>query len=126
MTRVVQASWPVWLAVVKRVQHIRMTGQEACPTCQDWFVPETGVTMQMMLAGEFEPLIEYDKLGREAMLSIPTPDHYLPLLYVIATIQHGEVIRFPVEGMDGGSISMRAVQVGSAREGTDVQPAQNR
>jgi 4,5-DOPA dioxygenase extradiol len=36
----------------------------------------------------------------------------LPLLYVIATKQQGEIITFPVEGVDGGSISMLTVQVG--------------
>ena len=46
------------------------------------------------------------------MLSIPTPDHYLPLLYVIAARREGDAIRFPVEGMDGGSVSMLAVRVG--------------
>ena len=51
-------------------------------------------------------------LGRNAALSIPTPDHYLPLLYVIAARQAGEPVTFPVEGVDGGSISMLAVQVG--------------
>jgi len=66
----------------------------------------------MMLAGEYKPLINYEALGRDAMLSIPTPDHYLPLLYVIATRQPGELVTFPVEGVDGGSISMLAVQVG--------------
>jgi hypothetical protein len=34
------------------------------------------------------------------MLSIPTPDHYLPLLYVIATQQQHENITFPVEDVD--------------------------
>jgi len=58
----------------------------------------------MMLAGEYSPLIHYEKLGREATLSIPTPDHYLPLLYVLATRQESELITFPVEGVDGGSI----------------------
>jgi len=66
-----------------------------------------------MLAGEYEPLIEYEKLGREAMLSVPTPDHYLPLLYVIATRQQDETLAFPIEGVDGGSISMLSVRVGS-------------
>ena len=50
--------------------------------------------------------------GREAMLSIPTPEHYLPLLYVIALRREGEPVSFPVEGVDGGSVSMLAVQVG--------------
>ncbi len=46
------------------------------------------------------------------LLLIPTPDHYLPMLYVIATKQQGEIITFPIEGVDGGSISMLTVQVG--------------
>jgi 4,5-DOPA dioxygenase extradiol len=65
-----------------------------------------------MLAGEYKPLIDYEKLGREALLSIPTPDHFLPLLYVIATRQQGELITFPVEGVDGGSISVLSLRVG--------------
>ncbi len=63
-----------------------------------------------MLAGEFKPLIDYEELGRDALLSIPTPDHYPPLLYVLGTKQQAEAISFPVEGVDGGSISMLAVQ----------------
>jgi len=66
----------------------------------------------MLMSGEVKPLIEYQKMGRDAMLSIPTPEHYLPLLYVAATQQQGEVVTFPVEGIDGGSISMLAVKIG--------------
>jgi 4,5-DOPA dioxygenase extradiol len=66
----------------------------------------------MMVAGEYQPLIDYEGLGREAVLSIPTPDHYLPLLYVLATRQDRESITFPVDGVDGGSISMLAAEVG--------------
>jgi 4,5-DOPA dioxygenase extradiol len=79
-----------------------------------WAVQFETEAKAMMLAGEYKPLIEYERLGREAMLSIPTPDHYLPMLYVIATRQQGEVITFPVEGVDGGSISMLTVQVGGS------------
>src|SRR5947207_4664740 len=70
----------------------------------DWAVRFESAAKQMMLAGEHEPLIDYGALGRDAALSIPTPDHYLPLLYVLAARQEGEIIRFPVEGVDGGSI----------------------
>ena len=58
------------------------------------------------------PLVNYDTSGRDAALSIPTPDHYLPLLYVLAAGQVREAVRFPVEGVDGGSISMLSVQIG--------------
>jgi 4,5-DOPA dioxygenase extradiol len=84
------------------------------PDPYDWAVQFETEAKAMMLAGEYKPLIEYERLGREAMLSIPTPDHYLPMLYVIATRQQGEVITFPVEGVDGGSISMLTVQVGGS------------
>jgi 4,5-DOPA dioxygenase extradiol len=67
----------------------------------------------LLLAEEQNPLIDYEhKLGGEAMLAVPTPDHYLPLLYVIGTRMPSELVAFPVEGVDGGSISMLAVQVG--------------
>lgn len=78
----------------------------------DWAVRFETQVREMLLAGEHKPLIDYEKLGRDAMLSIPTPDHYLPLLYAVATRQNGEPIAFPVEGVDGGSISMLSVQVG--------------
>lgn len=78
----------------------------------DWAVRFEQQARAMILAGEHQPLVDYEKLGRDALLSIPTPDHYLPLLYVVATRQQGEQVNFPVEGVDGGSISMLSVQVG--------------
>jgi 4,5-DOPA dioxygenase extradiol len=81
----------------------------------DWAIRFETEAKQMILAGEHRPLIEYEKLGEDALLSVPTPEHYLPLLYVVATRQSGESITFPVEGVDGGSISMLAVEVGSVK-----------
>jgi hypothetical protein len=54
----------------------------------------------MMLAGDFKPLGAYEKLGAAAMLSLPTPDHYLPLLSVIATRRHGENITYSLPRND--------------------------
>lgn len=78
----------------------------------DWAIRFEARARETMAAGNFEPLINYESLGRDAMLSAPTPDHYLPLLYVLAQHQPGEVISFPVDGFDGGSISMLTVKVG--------------
>ena len=78
----------------------------------DWAVRFESAARDFMLAGDFEPLVNYEALGKDALLSIPTPDHYLPLLYVLGCRQQGDGIGFPVEGVDGGSISMLSVQVG--------------
>lgn len=78
----------------------------------DWAVEFELQAKQLMVALDVKPLIDYERLGPSARLSIPTPDHYVPLLYVIATRQHGDNITFPVEGIDGGSVSMLSVRVG--------------
>ena len=66
----------------------------------------------LLLAGDHQPLIDYESMGQDAVLSVPTPDHYLPFLYVIALQSKDEPVSFPVEGFDGGSISMLAVKIG--------------
>lgn len=66
----------------------------------------------LLQAGEDAPLVAYETLCDDALLSVPTPEHYLPLLYVLGARRDGESVAFPVEGMDGGSISMLAVRFG--------------
>ena len=78
----------------------------------DWAVRFEGHARELLLKGEDAPLIAYESLGRDAMLSIPTPEHYLPLLYVIGLRREGDPVSFPVEGVDGGSVSMLTVKVG--------------
>jgi 4,5-DOPA dioxygenase extradiol len=50
------------------------------PDPYDWAIRFETEAKQMMLAGEYKPLIDYEKLGREALLSIPTPDHLFAAL----------------------------------------------
>ncbi len=79
----------------------------------DWAVVFENRVRELLQSAEYKPLIDYErKLGREALLAAPTPDHYLPLLYVAGVRTASERVSFPVEGVDGGSISMLAVEVG--------------
>lgn len=78
----------------------------------DWAVRFENKGRELMLAREHEPLINSDSLGKDALLSVPTPDHYLPLLYILALQRDGEEVTFPVGGFDGGSISMTTVMIG--------------
>lgn len=67
---------------------------------------------QQLLAGDHHALIDYQAAGDDARWSVPTPEHYLPLLYVIAQQQPGEPVSFPVTGIDMGAIDMHTVKVG--------------
>jgi 4,5-DOPA dioxygenase extradiol len=78
----------------------------------DWAVRFDRYVRELLLAGEDGPLIDYQKLGKDGLLSAPTPDHFLPLLYITALRRGTEPISFPVEGFDGGSMSMLTVQIG--------------
>jgi len=78
----------------------------------DWAVRFENQAREFLSEGNDAPLIHYESLGRDAILAAPTPDHYLPLLYIIALRREGESVTFPVEGFDGGSISMLTVRLG--------------
>lgn len=77
-----------------------------------WAVRFEKRARELLVAHDDKPLIGYETLGRDAMLSVPTPEHYLPLLYVIGLRREGEPVTFPIEGVDGGSVSMLTIQLG--------------
>jgi 4,5-DOPA dioxygenase extradiol len=77
-----------------------------------WAVRFEESARSLLLSGDHGPLVAYESLGEDARLSAPTPDHYLPLLYVIAQRRDDDEVSFPVEGFDGGSISMLTVRIG--------------
>lgn len=62
-----------------------------------------------ILAKDDDALIDHHSLGHAARMSVPTPDHYWPLLYVLGARHADDEISFPVEGVAHGSISMRSV-----------------
>lgn len=78
----------------------------------DWAIRFETQARKFLLQGDDAPLVNYESLGRDALLSAPTPDHYLPLIYILGLRRPGESASFPVEGFDGGSISMLSVQIG--------------
>ncbi|HKO96385.1 MAG TPA: 4,5-DOPA dioxygenase extradiol [Pyrinomonadaceae bacterium] len=78
----------------------------------DWAVRFEKLARTMLIEGNDLPLVNYEELGPDALLAAPTPDHYLPLVYVMAQRRKGDVVTFPVEGFDGGSISMLSIRIG--------------
>ena len=78
----------------------------------DWAVRFEARARNLLEQRDFAPLVDYESLGRDALLSAPTPDHYLPLLYVLGASRSDDQITFPVAGFDGGSVSMLCVRFG--------------
>ncbi len=63
--------------------------------------------------GHHDGMLGYETLGADALLAVPTPEHYLPLLYVLALQREGEPVEFFNESVSS-SISMRSVLIGAA------------
>lgn len=61
---------------------------------------------------QHQSLIDYQGLGNAASLSVPTPEHYLPLLYTLALQGDREEIAFFNDKVVGGSISMTSLKIG--------------
>ena len=78
----------------------------------DWAERFEQTARDLLVNGDDGPLIAYENLGRDATLSVPTPDHYLPLLYVLGLRDEKDKVTFPVQGIDGGSVSMLTIQIG--------------
>src|SRR5699024_7229353 len=78
----------------------------------DWAARFEATVRDLIHQGDHARLVNYPELGRDAELAIPTPEHYLPLLYVMGASDKGDAVCFPTQGTDGGSISMLSVQLG--------------
>jgi 4,5-DOPA dioxygenase extradiol len=75
----------------------------------DWAQRFEARVREQLVGARHEPLIEYESMGEDALLSAPTPDHFLPLLYAMGASDADDQVSFPVEGIDGGSVSMLSV-----------------
>ena len=65
-----------------------------------------------LVSGNDKALIRYENMGPSSSLAVPTPDHYLPMIYAIALRQKDEPLAFTYEGFHHASISMRCFQIG--------------
>jgi 4,5-DOPA dioxygenase extradiol len=66
-----------------------------------------------LIAHEHASLLDMAALGEDGAMSIPTPEHYLPLLYVIALQRADDSLHFLVDGIELGSISMMSLTLGN-------------
>lgn len=96
--------------LVHNIQAYNWDNPHAAPF--GWALSFEDKVRSRLQSGKESECIDYPALGHDASLAVPTPDHYLPLLYVLGARRNDEGISCPVEGFDGGSMSMIAVQIG--------------
>ena len=92
------------------VHNLRLMRPGAQPF--DWAVRFNESIREALAARDHATLIDFEKLGADARLSVPTPEHYLPLLYVAGLQREDESMTFPVDGYDLGSVSMLTAVAG--------------
>jgi 4,5-DOPA dioxygenase extradiol len=72
----------------------------------DWAVRFNEKIREALASRDHRALVDFKKLGEDARLSVPTPEHYLPLLYIAAVQREDEEMSFAVDGYELGSLSM--------------------
>lgn len=78
----------------------------------DWAIEAYETVNKHLLDGNYKPLLQYEKGNRALQLAIPTPDHFLPLLYAIGLQENSEKIALFNNHLLAGSLSMTSVKIG--------------
>ena len=91
----------------------KYTGDDSTANPLVWAQRFEDKVKELTISKDHKSLIEFENLGSDAALSIPTPEHFLPLLYVLGASLPNDKISFPIDGVIGGSISMLAIEFGN-------------
>ena len=78
----------------------------------DWAKNINDKFKSLIQDGNHKPLINYNTLGRDALLAIPTPEHYLPLMYTLGAKGSKDPVSFFNDKVVGGSLTMTSVKIG--------------
>ena len=94
------------------VHNLRMVDWENIETSgfgYDWALEARDRMNHFILENDHQSLIHYSRQGRAVNLAVPTPDHFLPLLYILALKEEKESISLFNDKTVGGSLSMTSV-----------------
>ncbi|MBK6522304.1 MAG: dioxygenase [Sphingobacteriaceae bacterium] len=78
----------------------------------DWAIEAREKTNALLLKGDFDQLIHYEKLGKPLQKAVPTPDHYLPLIYTLGLKNEKDKLELFNDKLLAGSLSMTSVKIG--------------
>ncbi len=78
----------------------------------DWALEMNETFKNLILNKDHSSLINYQALGSAAMLAIPTPEHYLPLMYTLGLQTEQDEVNLFNDKAVGGSLTMTSVKIG--------------
>jgi len=77
----------------------------------DWAIEASEKMKKFILSGDYKQLINYQSQGKEFDLAVPTPEHFLPLLYTLALKEESEDVTLFNDKAVGGSLTMTSVKI---------------
>lgn len=77
----------------------------------DWAIEARATVNDYLVDGNFQPLIDFEKQSKALQLAIPTPEHYLPLIYTLGLKEKNEDLSLFNDKLVAGSLSMTSVQI---------------
>lgn len=78
----------------------------------DWAIEAREKSNMWLLENNFQNLIDYQKQGSAIQYAVPTPDHFLPLIYTLGLKTENENLSLFNDQLIGGSLSMTSVRIG--------------
>ena len=78
----------------------------------DWALKMNDTFKHLISDGDIKPLLNYESMGAEAKLAIPTPEHYLPLMYTLGLKENKDTVSFFNDKAVAGSLTMTSVKIG--------------
>lgn len=77
----------------------------------EWAIEAKEIVNNLIVKGDYQSLINYNRLGKALQLAVPTPDHYLPFIYALGLQEKGENISLFNDKLVAGSLSMTSLKI---------------
>lgn len=100
--------------MVHNLGKIVWRGDMTSPFGLDWALEASDILKKNINEGNHTSLIQYEKLGRSVQLAVPTPEHYLPMIYSLALKENDEQLSYFHDFAVAGSLTMTSFKLTKA------------
>ena len=98
--------------IVHNLRHVAWDKADNEEYGHDWAIEANELVKKLILKNDHKALIDYKSLGSSVQLAVPTPDHFLPLLYALALKADDEEVSFFNDKAVMGSLTMTSLKIG--------------